>query len=167
MTRFLNLTALDEVLALVRREFPAPEQSELVPLLQATGRVTSAPLFAAFTVPEVPLASMDGFAVRSSETRGARETAPLRLPGAVRVNTGNPLPPGMDAVVMIEEVDSMAWSVSYENQPGRTRMSVSLARRPTKVTWSSLLATGSARSILVPWPRTGSTRSLCGLSRWG
>ncbi len=50
---------------------------------------------------------MDGIAVRSRETFGAREDEPLHLVkdrDFVWVNTGNPLPEGMDAVIMVENV---------------------------------------------------------------
>jgi putative molybdopterin biosynthesis protein len=47
---------------------------------------------------------MDGIAVLAEETFGASEQRPVTLPGAERVNTGNLLPPGCDAVIMIEEV---------------------------------------------------------------
>ncbi len=48
---------------------------------------------------------MDGYAVRSEETRGASETSPLLLrvgEQAIPVDTGDPLPLGMNAVIMIE-----------------------------------------------------------------
>jgi putative molybdopterin biosynthesis protein len=50
---------------------------------------------------------MDGYAVASAATAGASETAPrsLRVPAEARpVNTGEPIPNGYDAVVMIEDV---------------------------------------------------------------
>ena len=47
---------------------------------------------------------MDGIAVRSAETLGASEQNPVTLPDAARVNTGNIVPAGYDAVVMIEDV---------------------------------------------------------------
>jgi len=52
-------------------------------------------------------AAMDGIAVRFRDTIGASETAPLVLienEQFVYVNTGNLLPEGFDAVVMIEDV---------------------------------------------------------------
>jgi putative molybdopterin biosynthesis protein len=47
---------------------------------------------------------MDGIAVISEETKGAGEQHPVTLRQAVRVNTGNVVPPEYDAVIMIEDV---------------------------------------------------------------
>jgi putative molybdopterin biosynthesis protein len=70
------------------------------------GRVTAGPVFARRSSPHYPAAAMDGIAVRAAETAGASETAPVVRPEerAVPVNTGEPLPAGCDAVVMIEHV---------------------------------------------------------------
>jgi putative molybdopterin biosynthesis protein len=47
---------------------------------------------------------MDGIAVRSEDTLGAYEQNPVTLNDFARVNTGNVIPPGYDAVIMIEDV---------------------------------------------------------------
>ncbi len=47
---------------------------------------------------------MDGIAVRSAETARASEQQPVTLTDTVRVNTGNIVPSGYDAVIMIEDV---------------------------------------------------------------
>ncbi len=72
------------------------------------GRVTSRPVFAAFSAPAYHGAAMDGFAVRASDTFAASEERPVELAVGGRahaVNTGQPMPGGCDAVVMIEHVD--------------------------------------------------------------
>ena len=46
---------------------------------------------------------MDGYAVRSRETVGAHDQNPVILRDFVQVNTGNIVPHGYDAVVMIED----------------------------------------------------------------
>ena len=54
---------------------------------------------------------MDGYAVRAEETRGATETRPILLEvgrPAFYVDTGDPLPPGTNAVIMVEDVQRMA-----------------------------------------------------------
>jgi len=43
-------------------------------------------------------------AVKSRETLGASGRNPVRLQNPKRVNTGNAISPGYDAVVMIEDV---------------------------------------------------------------
>jgi molybdenum cofactor synthesis domain-containing protein len=87
-----------------------------VPLVQALARVTAVAVVSGEAVPPFDNSAMDGFAVRAADTAGA----PVRLavvatlaagevpsvevgPGqAVRIMTGAPLPPGADAVVMVE-----------------------------------------------------------------
>lgn len=74
---------------------------------QASGRVTSAPVYAVCSSPTFHSAAMDGFAVQAKTTFLAREGMPLRLAKGsqcVAVNTGHPLPEGMDGVLMIEKV---------------------------------------------------------------
>jgi putative molybdopterin biosynthesis protein len=82
-----------------------PEES--VPLAEAQGRITARPIWAATSSPHYNAAAMDGVAVRAAETTGASETAPALLkigPQAVWVDTGDPMPSGYDAVVMIEHL---------------------------------------------------------------
>ncbi len=98
------MTSLQETLSLLHTGFSCIPSRESVPLIQSIGRVTAEPIFARYSVPEVHLAAMDGIAVRSTETQGASEQHPVTLGQAVRVNTGNVVPPEYDAVIMIEEV---------------------------------------------------------------
>jgi putative molybdopterin biosynthesis protein len=102
--RYLSVLALDDALALLAREFSCIPATVQVPLDGAEGRITAVPIFARYSVPEIHLAAMDGIAVRSGETKGASEQHPVALPRAARVNTGNIVPPGYDAVIMIEDV---------------------------------------------------------------
>ncbi|MDO9324149.1 MAG: molybdopterin biosynthesis protein [Methanoregula sp.] len=102
--RYLSVISLDDALTLLAREFPCIPSTVQVPLAEAAGRITKGPIFARYSVPEIHLAAMDGIAVRSSETKGASEQHPVTLPLAVRVNTGNVVPPEYDTVIMIEDV---------------------------------------------------------------
>jgi putative molybdopterin biosynthesis protein len=80
---------------------------ETVPSHLACGRVTSAPVYAVCSSPTFHSAAMDGYAVRAESTFLAREGRPVRLvkgSECVAVNTGHPLPEGMDGVLMIEKV---------------------------------------------------------------
>ena len=102
--RYLKVISLKEALALLAREFSCKPSTVQVPLEKAAGRVTAAPIFARYSVPEIHLSAMDGIAVVSAETRGASEQHPVTLPRAARLNTGNIVPPEYDAVIMIEDV---------------------------------------------------------------
>jgi putative molybdopterin biosynthesis protein len=85
----------------------APLPGEVVPVGEALGRITAEPVWARLSSPHYHAAAMDGAAVRAEDTTGASETAPVRLAlgrQATWVDTGDPLPPGADAVVMVEHV---------------------------------------------------------------
>jgi putative molybdopterin biosynthesis protein len=102
--RYLKVMPLDEVFSLLSREFPCIPATETIPLEAASGRITARPLFGTYSVPEIHLAAMDGIAVASTDTKGASEQHPVTLRQVARVNTGNVVPPGFDAVIMIEDV---------------------------------------------------------------
>ncbi len=106
---YLEMVSVEEALAaaLAALDRDRLVRPEAVPAQEAAGRVTSAPVFARYSSPTFHSAAMDGYAVQSAATFTAREGRPVRLAKgaqAVAVNTGHPLPQGMDAVVMIEHV---------------------------------------------------------------
>jgi len=85
----------------------SPGRPEKIAVQQAAGRVTAAPVYAATSSPHYHASAMDGIAVRSVDTFGASEKTPKRLflgKEAVVLDTGDPLPEGYDAVIMIEDV---------------------------------------------------------------
>jgi putative molybdopterin biosynthesis protein len=80
---------------------------EQVGLEEASGRITAEPVWALISSPHYHAAAMDGYAVRAEDTRGASETRPTYLTvgeAALPVDTGDPLPPNTNAVIMIEDV---------------------------------------------------------------
>jgi len=85
--------------------------SENIPLDEnALGRVLAEPIWAKVSSPHYHASAMDGFAVRAQDTAGATLTAPLMLkigPQAEYVDTGDPLPDGFNAVIMIEETEAL------------------------------------------------------------
>ncbi|WP_284008466.1 molybdopterin biosynthesis protein [Haloarcula pelagica] len=99
---------------------PDPER---VPLSDARGRVLAERVDATLDVPGFDRASMDGYAVRAADTVGASEVDPVELSvaGAVHageepdvtvregvaaeISTGAVMPPGADAVVIVERTD--------------------------------------------------------------
>jgi putative molybdopterin biosynthesis protein len=101
--RYLKLRSLDEALTLLTTSFVNPRRTERISLMQSVGRVVAKPVFAKYSVPEVNLSAMDGIAVRSRDTIGASDRAPVILEHYARVNTGNIIPPEFDAVIMIED----------------------------------------------------------------
>ena len=98
-----------------------PMETEEVPLMQLPGRVLAEDVISEEAVPGFNRSTMDGYAVRSSDTGGASESMPsfLKVVGEVEmgcdasgltvgpgecvyVPTGGMVPAGADAVVMVE-----------------------------------------------------------------
>ena len=82
-------------------------RTEVVPVRQALGRYSAHAVAAARSVPAYHGSAVDGVAVKASATFGALPESPvLHAAGvaAIAVNTGDPLPAGADAVVMVEKI---------------------------------------------------------------
>jgi molybdopterin molybdotransferase len=97
--------------------------ADSVPLADALGRTLAREVEAREDIPPFTKATMDGYAVRSADTRpsgapargavdlevledlpaGRRSRRPVGPGQAVRIMTGAPLPAGADAVVMVED----------------------------------------------------------------
>src|SRR5580698_7192907 len=95
----------------------APGGNETLALLQAAGRVLAEPIAADRDIPPFPRSTRDGYAVRAADLAtlpaklkviGEIKAGPLQLPSrlnraeAFSIMTGAPVPPGSDAVVMVE-----------------------------------------------------------------
>jgi molybdopterin molybdotransferase len=151
---------------------------EDVPVAEAAGRVLCEAVPAEVDLPPFDLAAVDGFAVRAEETVGASAYNPLRfrlaadagdLPagGAVRLEAGDRLPRGADAMVPlghVEPVDAGACAIVEPAVAGNeveragshsARGSVLLASRrrlgPGDI--GMLAAAGHARAGVVRRPR--------------
>src|SRR5512133_2613829 len=85
--------------------------TETIPLDEnALGRVTAEAIWAKISSPHYHASAMDGFAVRALTTNGALPSKPLTLqlgPEAAYVDTGDPLPDWANAVIPIENVESL------------------------------------------------------------
>ena len=110
----------EEVLALIKEEFSPLGQTELVSLSDALGRILAENIAAEEYVPDFDRSTVDGYAVRASDTFGCTDAIPAILPlqqtvlmgeGAdfslnagecVAVPTGGAVPKGADGVVMME-----------------------------------------------------------------
>jgi molybdopterin molybdotransferase len=114
-----KLITIDAALKILAKNAPAIEETEVIPLSDALGRVLALPIQAQKMLPLFDNAAMDGYAIRTSDLVGAgpwqlkvsdripagRSGAPL-IAGcrAAQIFTGAPIPPGADAVVMQEHV---------------------------------------------------------------
>ncbi len=98
--------------------FFEPVESQAVSLNRAAGRVLARDILAATDLPLFDNSSVDGFALRTDDSapnRTLRVVADIRAgdysgatiqPGeCARIMTGAPLPPGAEAVVMVEDTD--------------------------------------------------------------
>ncbi len=97
--------------ALRASDIGGPLAGERILVGDALGRVTSEAVIAKISSPFYHSAAMDGAAVRFIDTFGASETRPKRLlvPGqAVFIDTGDPMPDGFNAVIMIEDVEKIS-----------------------------------------------------------
>ena len=81
-------------------------QTEIIPVWDACGRVTAKAVYAHICAPHYAASAMDGVAVNARDTFGATETTPVTLePGKfIVLDTGDPIPEGCDAVIMVEDI---------------------------------------------------------------
>jgi putative molybdopterin biosynthesis protein len=80
---------------------------EEIPAEDSLGRVTAEPIFAKISTPTYHSAAMDGIAVRAEETYGTTERTPktLKVGEEARwINTGQAIPEGFNAVIMVEKL---------------------------------------------------------------
>ena len=130
---YLEDIPLDEAWAALTAALEAadlwrPLPAEEIGIAEADGRVTAGAIWARISAPHYHASAMDGFAIRAKDSEAASETNPVRFtlvasgekdPAEVRpareVNTGHPLPPWANAVVMIEHTQAI---VDDDDRPG-------------------------------------------------
>lgn len=97
--------ARDDYLRLLKEQGYGPEE-ELIPVQSACGRVSARAVYAHICAPHYAASAMDGVAVTAGDTFGATETTPVTLlPEQFTVlDTGDPIPQGRDAVIMVEDI---------------------------------------------------------------
>src|SRR5688572_1160435 len=121
MPEFLTLLPPDEArdLMLSRLTYPLPD-SESIGVISSLNRTLAQDILAPHPLPDFQRSTVDGYAVRASDTHGASDSLPvyLTLIGEVPmgdapsfkitqgqcalIHTGGMLPNGADAVVMLE-----------------------------------------------------------------
>lgn len=180
---FFRAVSPAECIALLRT-FP-PLAPETVDLDDACGRFLGEAVVARENLPAADRASMDGYAVRAATVFGAGESNPAYLdctmdipigtrpetplpPGAcARIVTGALLPPGADAVVMVEYTEDMGAGAIEIRRPvapgdnvmlagedaaeGKEVLAVGTRLRPQEI--GLLAALGQSRVKVGPAPR--------------
>jgi len=106
--------------------------------VHALGRVLSEAIRAKVSSPHYHSAAMDRFVVRAGQTVGAQPSNPLVLPignQARYVDTGDLVPEGFDAVIPIENVESLDESSKISND---IRSPKSIRIRASVTPWSHI-----------------------------
>ncbi len=106
--RYLRKSSLEEAqkLFLERPEMEKFNKTEELPPQDSLGRITAEPVFAGISSPHYHCSAMDGAAVIAEDTFGASAATPIQLDKGqfCIIDTGDPIPPEFNAVIMIENV---------------------------------------------------------------
>jgi molybdopterin molybdotransferase len=121
---FKERTSIDEALRLFLENISPSRRTEDVPLEICTGRVLAETVISGRDVPHYRRATVDGYAVRASDTLGASPSNPIMLQisddveegSTIWVHTGAAVPDGADAVVMVEDTASIGDIVEIRAQ---------------------------------------------------
>jgi molybdopterin molybdotransferase len=152
----------------------APPSATPIPLLQAVGRVLAEPVLADRDFPPFPRATRDGYAVRAADLKATpvslrvigqiKAGASFQLcvaPGeAVEIMTGAAVPPGADAVVMVEYT-------AHDHSSDRVEIQRSVAAGENVVATGAEAKAG--QQMLAPGTRLGPSQiavaAACGQER--
>lgn len=116
---FLTNTALDEAIQKYQDVLIGHGlryRTEIIDTQNTLNRVSARAVYARISAPHYNACGMDGIALDSKKTFGATETTPVKLGASdfLWVDTGDPLPVGCDAVVMVEDVvEADGWYLLY------------------------------------------------------
>ncbi len=132
---------------------------ECIPLDEnATGRVTSRPVWARISSPHYHASAMDGFAIRNMDSIGAAPSQPITLichgeqgsPKAIYLDTGDALPEWADSVIPIENVEPLDKSGEPAENP---RMPYAIRIRSAVTPWQHIRPMGEdmvATQLVLP-----------------
>lgn len=125
MPELFTLVPPDQARDTLFEKLPVAVQSEVVSTVDALDRVTADALRSPMALPAFPRSTVDGYGVQAADTLGATESLPayLTVVGEVPmgqaakvevgagqtaiVHTGGMIPPGADAVVMVERTQKL------------------------------------------------------------
>jgi len=125
MPEMFNVLPPAEALKVLFDQLPSDVRTENIASAEALDRVLAEKLTSRSSLPSFPRSTMDGYAVRAEDTFGATESLPAYLTvigevpmgrafelsvgpaQAVIVYTGGMIPPGADAVVMVERTQKL------------------------------------------------------------
>ncbi|ABO51383.1 molybdopterin molybdochelatase [Desulforamulus reducens MI-1] len=134
-----NVLTVQQARSVLAVHLPVWHKEETIPLLQGLNRILAQDITAKEDVPGFHRSTMDGYAVRARDTFGATESLPsyVDVTGEVlmgeeahgpvgagqawAIPTGGMLPPGADAVVMVEyteELDKRTIGITKPAAPG-------------------------------------------------
>src|SRR5690349_20695223 len=141
--------------------------AENVPLAEALHRIPAAPVTAPDPLPGFARSTVDGYAVRAADTYGVSEGLPgdLDVAGAVRMGaepdvtvgpgtvavmpTGGVLPPGADAVVMVEYTQEAMSGTIEVTRPVAAGAQLVPAGRPLRDQDLGILAAAGVTQVSV------------------
>lgn len=116
----LNVVSVSDAVKLIKEKFNTLSEKEFTFITDACGRVTTEDIVSKEDVPSFSRSTMDGFAVKASDTFGAGDSIPAMLDikgevfmgeeaaviiedgECIRISTGGMLPEGADAVIPVE-----------------------------------------------------------------
>ncbi|MGF7184260.1 molybdopterin molybdotransferase [Desulfitispora alkaliphila] len=122
---FFRVVSPGEAKDIIAKVWKNDSGTEELPVAEAVGRKTSENIYSKEVVPCFDKSTVDGFAVKSQDTFGASESLPaclnvvgqvemgtsyseeIKVGESVKVATGGMLPPGADAVVMVEQTEML------------------------------------------------------------
>ena len=160
--RITRLTPLDDVLASIKASV-APVAPRAVDLSGALYRALAEDVAAAAGQPAEARALLDGYAVRAEDIADAGPYAPMPLAVApVRVDVGEALPPGTDAVVPLDAIVEPRRALRGGCAGRRRRRRAPERRRSSMPAISSPAPDGGSMiSISRCWPWPAANRCWC------
>lgn len=131
----LNVVTREEAVQIILEKMPEAAGTKVVALPEALGKVVAEDILSPEDLPAYARSTVDGFAVRASDTYGCSEALPAMvtyagkvlmgedeqrvLPPAscMAVPTGGQVPEGADAVVMVEHSEDLGDTFRYMLKP--------------------------------------------------